>query len=73
MDELRKNLAEMHNATMAALNYGKTMVLLRALKAGVVRLEEVEVDGDAWQLVDAPVYEAPLYEPGDEIEARDCA
>lgn len=54
MDELRQQLGAMHSATMAQLNYAKTLILLRALKSGAVMLEQVVLDGDNWSVFDAP-------------------
>ena len=44
MEELLKQLAMMEQAS----NYSKTLLLLRALKDGAVKLENVEVTPTGW-------------------------
>ena len=66
MDELRQQIAAAHAAQeQAALpaklqqelavsrgNYAKTMAVLRALKSGAVRLEQLVIDGDTWTVLE---------------------
>ena len=50
MDEVFKQLQDLQTASATALDYAKTLVLLRALKAGTVKLDNVEMTPNGWQL-----------------------
>lgn len=84
MDELRQQIAAMHAAQeQAALparlqielaqargNYAKTMCLLRALKSGSVKIEQVVFDGENWAVLEPVVVEEekPKEEPKEALE-----
>lgn len=69
MDDLRRLLGMEHAASVAALNFTKTLHLLRALKAGAVCLDQVQVTGDSWNLLDVVEPPAPAPAPEPEPEA----
>lgn len=58
MDELRQQLGQVHQNVMGSLNFAKTMILLRALKAGTVTLDNVVLDGENWRLLDVQIVPA---------------
>jgi hypothetical protein len=55
VDELRQQMGAIHatvELTAARADFAKTMCLLRALKAGTVRIEQVVIDGESWSVLD---------------------
>ena len=69
MDELLLELNRQNELAIARNDYAKTMVLLRALKAGTVTLENVTLTADGWtaQAIVPPSPELHI-EPADESE-----
>jgi hypothetical protein len=55
MEKLLKELADIQSTLQARMDYAKTLALLRALKAGIVTLDNVTLIADGWSIAaDAP-------------------
>jgi len=63
MDELLRELADIQRTGQTALDYAKTLALLRALKAGSVLLENVTMTADGWQVAAVQPRIAEVDEP----------
>lgn len=61
--DVSKRLGDLHQASAVALDYQKTLLLLRALKAGEVSLDQVQMTADGWQLVDVVEPASEVAEP----------
>jgi hypothetical protein len=48
---------------IAKARHAQGMILLRALKAGTVRLEQVVIDGETWTVLDPAQVSIPANEP----------
>jgi len=48
MDELLRELEQINAMAQAKADYAKTLALLRAMKAGSVRLSDVDLIADGW-------------------------
>jgi len=74
MDQLLAEINRIHELAVAQANYGKTLALLRALKAGAVGLESVALTPDGWtvtKLLDPAIAAvAAASEPKSETEAE---
>ena len=55
MDDLIAELNEIQIAANIKCDYVKTLVLLRALKAGTVSLDNVTMSGDGWTVAEVVV------------------
>jgi hypothetical protein len=65
VDELLLELQRQNELGQAKNDFAKTLMLLRALKAGTVSLDNVTLTADGWtvQAVAPPVVELQLVEP----------
>jgi hypothetical protein len=70
VDELVQELNRQNELAAAQLNYAKTLVLLRALKAGTLTLENVTLTADGWtvQAVAPSAYVPPMASLSTEME-----
>lgn len=59
MDELLRELDAINAMAHARADYAKTLVLLRALKAGTILLSDVTLTSDGWQVAKATPAESP--------------
>ena len=53
MDELLRELNEINAVANLRADYAKTLALVRALKSGDVKLDEVMLTADGWQVAAA--------------------
>ena len=65
MQALKQELDLIHRLHATAGDYGKTLALLRALKAGTVTLDQVMLTDGGWQLVDVQLDMTP--QPADDL------
>ncbi len=65
MDDLMQELNAIQNASTLSCDYRKTIVLLRALKAGTVSLDNVTMTDDGWTV--AEVIVEPPSEPAEDV------
>ena len=75
MDEFTRQLTEIHARNMLANDYQKTLALLRALKAGTISIERINLTADGWQIVDVKVVDADPVIKGEKLPDWDgeCA
>lgn len=66
MQKLREELDRIHAQYVMQANWPKSIALLRALKAGEVQLDQINVTADGWQLV-----EVKMEEPEPELNAAE--
>ena len=59
MDELKRQLGEIHARNMLANDYQKTLALLAALKSGAVNLDQVNLTADGWQILELKIADEP--------------
>jgi hypothetical protein len=55
VDELRQQIAAANvpaELAVAKARHVQTMILLRALKSGTIRIEQVLIDGETWNVLD---------------------
>ena len=52
MDEFKRQLAEMHNLNTLHSDYQKTLLLLGAIKAGTVPVDQIVLTQSGWQLAE---------------------
>jgi hypothetical protein len=69
MDELLRQLNEAQAVHNLRADYQKTLILLAALKAGKIQLEQVALMGDGWRLLDIKIDPAEL-QPVDPVKAN---
>lgn len=62
MEQLRRQLGEIHQANNLVAYQQKTQVLLQALKLGTVTLDSLQVTPDGWNLVEFKI------EPEERVE-----
>lgn len=58
MKDFLARLAEINQLYTLRLDYAKTLALLAALKSGSIKLEEVQLTADGWNVIEVTV-EAP--------------
>ena len=69
MDRFLKELKDMDALASTNLNYGKTLALLRAMKAGEVDIDQVTMLDDGWQIMPVEQPQPPSDEPVVDVPA----
>jgi len=55
VDEFKRQLTEMHNLNTLRSDYQKTLLLLRAIKAGTVSMDQFTLTDAGWQIVEPEI------------------